>query len=437
MNILHVSASDIKGGASRAGYRIHRSLVENGNLHELQSRMRVISQLSDDPTVIGGPPARQTLLWRKLQPRMAQQVQRNNPNYDRSLHSIAWPSTGLGRELLQRHHQGECDLLHLHWLGDSTLSIEEISRLRMPRVWTLHDQWAFCGTEHYTSLPLTGEYARMDERFAVGYSEASRPQHETGPDINRRTWLRKQRAWRRPIHIVCPSAWLADCARRSSLMATWPITVIPHPIDLDVWAPVHSYQARHLLQLPQDRLLVLFGADRGTAYPRKGADLLLEAMQRLRAQVADSPLQEIELVVFGQGCPANPLDLGLNIRYIGRLEDDISLRLLYSAADVMVVPSRQEAFGLTGSEAQACGTPVVAFRTGGLVDIVDDYTTGVLAEPFNAASLAAAIGWVLDDSRRRIEMRAAARQRAERLWDSDQIALKYAQVYRDTTLVNA
>lgn len=123
--------------------------------------------------------------------------------------------------------------------------------------------------------------------------------------------------------------------------------------------------------------------------------------------------------------------LGFPIHYAGRLHDDVSLRLLYAAADVMVVPSRQESFGQTASESHACGTPVVAFRTGGLADIVADGVTGALAEPFDPVSLATAIHWVLEDPERRVELAAAARQRAERLWDSAQIARLYAEVYQE------
>ena len=387
------------------------------------------SQLSDDSTVIGGPPAGQSPIWRRLQPRLAQQARRGFRTGNPTLHSIAWPATGLGAELQQRHHQGQADLLHLHWLGDGTLSIEEIGRLPMPLVWTLHDQWAFCGAEHYTSPPLPGETASSDERFADGYSLVSRPTHETGPDLNRRTWLRKRRAWRRSMKIVCPSQWLADCARRSTLMGDWPITVIPCPIDLNVWAPCDQAQARTLLGLPDDRPLVLFDAIGGSADPRKGADLLLEALQRLRSQVTGTPLEQLELVVFGQSRPAQPPDLGFPIHYSGPLHDDLSLRLLYAAADVMVVPSRQEAFGQTASEALACGTPVVAFATGGLVDIVDPLSTGALAEPFDPFSLTASIRWVLEDPQRRMQLGVTARQRAEQLWSSQVVSAMYAELY--------
>jgi len=433
LNILHVNASDISGGAARAAFRIHRTIVEYGEANGLHSQLRAISQQSDDPTVIGGSPD-QGAIVRRLKPRLAQQARRGFRTGNPTLHSIAWPATGLGHELQHRHHQGQADLVHLHWLGDATLSIEEIGSLPMPLVWTLHDQWAFCGAEHYTSPPGPGEVASSDERFAEGYTPSSRPNHEAGPDLNRRTWLRKRRAWRRPMHIVCPSTWLADCARRSALMANWPITVIPFSIDLATWAPVDQAQARALLQLPQNRPLILFGAVGGTADPRKGADLLFDALQRLRTQVAGTPLEQLELVVFGQGRPAHPPDLGFPIHYSGRLHDDLSLRLLYAAADVMVVPSRQEAFGQTASEAHACGTPVVAFATGGLVDIVDHHITGALAQPFDPLSLAAAIRWVLEDPQRRRQLGAAARQRAERLWNPARVAGLYAEVYQGATL---
>ena len=107
--------------------------------------------------------------------------------------------------------------------------------------------------------------------------------------------------------------------------------------------------------------------------------------------MAGSPLEQPELVVFGQSLPAHPPDLGFPIHYSGQLHDDLSLRLLYAAADVFVIPSRRDNLPNTGLEAHACGTPVVAFAIGGLVDIVDHHITVALAKPFDPLSLAAAI----------------------------------------------
>ena len=434
MNILHVCASDISGGASRAAYRIHRSLVQHGEAKELQSRLRVIQKLSDDPTVIGGPPVAERGFWqgrigRRILPRLKQKSCREFRTGNPELHSTAWPATGMGQELLNWHRRGEADVVHLHWLGDATLSIEEIGRLPMPLVWTLHDQWPFCGAEHYTSPPKEGETASTDERFVLGYTAASRPDHETGPDLNRLTWQRKRMAWRRPIHIVATTTWLADCARRSALMGSWPISVIPYPLDLNSWAPFDQRQARALLQLPQDRPLVLFGAIRGTNDPRKGADLLLEALLRLQPLIQGTSLENMELVVFGQSPPAEPPKLGFPIHYRGRLQDDLSLRLHYAAADVMVVPSRQEAFGQTASEAQACGTPVVCFRTGGLTDVVEHGYTGLCVNPFDPISLSEGIKLICEKQELCVSMGVAARERATKLWDPKRISSLYRELY--------
>jgi glycosyltransferase involved in cell wall biosynthesis len=175
-----------------------------------------------------------------------------------------------------------------------------------------------------------------------------------------------------------------------------------------------------LLHLPPDRRLVLFGST-DNADPRKGADLLLAALRQLQ-------VNDLELLTFGEGAMGGS-HAGLPLREMGRLHDDISLRLLYAAADVMVVPSRQEAFGQTASEAQACGTPVVAFNSGGPAEIVADRETGALAEPFAAESLAAALDWVLADNERRRGLAVAARRRAEQLFDPRLAAARYAAVY--------
>lgn len=417
LNVMHVAASDGAGGAARGAYRLHRALAERGLATGVASSMRVGQKLSDDATVVGGDTCVRGVVRRLTRRRLARFYARGFTTGSAAFHSIAWPSTGLGGEL----NRSAADILHLHWLGRDTLSVEEIGRLGRPIVWTQHDMWTFCGAEHYSD----------DRRYIDGYDAAARPSYEDGPDVNRRTWRRKQRAWRRPMHLVCPSRWLAECARQSALARDWPIAVIPNPLDLDTFRPVDQEMARALIGLPAGVPIVLFGAIGGGADRRKGLDLLTDALRRLRAEHGEGRLRELRVVVFGQSRPAEPLDVGFPVHYAGHLHDDLSLRLHYAAADVMVVPSRQENLPQSATEPMACGTPVVAFRIGGLPDIVDHGQTGYLAEPLDPASLATGIDWILSDSTRRQQLGAAGRARAERLWAPEVVARQYVDVYRE------
>jgi len=405
MKVVHLNYSDSIGGAARAALRIHRAVRGVG----IDSSLVVNRATQGNPTVTGPATAPGRLLARSrriLASPWRSALKGGSPG----LHSPACIPSRWARRL----NASTTDVVHLHWINCEMMSIADIGRLTKPTVWTLHDMWAFCGAEHYTE----------GHRYRQGYSAANRPIHESGFDLDRWTWRRKQRHWRRPFQIVTPSRWLAGCVEQSQLMRDWPVTVIPNPIDTTVWCPVDKLLARRTLNLPPDALVVLFGAVGGDEDPRKGFDLLRDALQQLRGR-----LEGLELVVFGQLAPAQELSLGFPVRHTGYLHDDEKLRLLYSAADAVAVPSRLEAFGQTASEAHACGTPVVAFNTGGLADIVAHRQTGYLSEPFDVQDLAAGIEWVLRATQSDPALGNAARERACRLWDSRIVARQYADLY--------
>ena len=141
-------------------------------------------------------------------------------------------------------------------------------------------------------------------------------------------------------------------------------------------------------------------------------------------------LPEAHTVILGQEMPKNPPFLGMPMHWMGHLHDDATLALLYSAADVMVVPSRQEAFCQSGFEAHACGCPVVAFNATGLRDVVEHGQTGYLAEPYSSDGLAKGIEWVLADVQRHAHLSANARVRVVSLWSYELVVPQYLEVYR-------
>jgi glycosyltransferase involved in cell wall biosynthesis len=111
------------------------------------------------------------------------------------------------------------------------------------------------------------------------------------------------------------------------------------------------------------------------------------------------------------------------------VRDDQVLATLYSAADVMMVPSRQDNLPNTAIEAHACGTPVVAFRIGGLPDIVSHQETGWLAQPFDTQDLAQGVQWILADAQRKIQLAQTARRSALDKYSAEVVSSQYLAVY--------
>ena len=409
MKFLHLSFSDTLGGASRAASRLHKACHNNN----IDSRMYVALKKSD-LSCFETSTSNIFDISRGLRFRVDSQLTKLQKTSNHVLHTSAFLPSGLTNYF----NNLDVDVINF-------LSIEEIGKLTKPLVWTLHDMWAFSGAEHYTD---DSELAR----WRKGYKSDNRPVGHTGLDIDRWVWLRKQKAWTRKIHIVTPSQWLADCVRQSSLMQDWPVSVIPNTLDVDVFRPWPKPLAREMLGLPQGRSIILFGAFSGSRDQRKGWDLLEAALHKI-----DTDSSDLLGVVFGQSEPVNPPSVNLPIRWMGRLQDDIALALLYSAADVTVVPSRQDNLPQSATEAQSCGCPVVAFNTGGLSSAVEHQQTGYLATPFDTSELAKGIIWSVENMERSQRVSQNARARAVRLWSPKIITQKYSSVSSENLTITA
>lgn len=412
MKILHLSTDDFSGGASRAAYRLHTALLQCG----YDSRMRVLQHQTANDKVISGKGQRTVFdkVKGKLHRKWREYSERNWKTDNLIMHSFGHESACIVEEI----NASDADVVNLHWIVN-LLSIEDIGNITKPIVWTLHDMWAFCGGEHVVEDD-------ENSRFKLGYLPDNRPTGELGPDLNRKAWEAKKKYWaNQKFYIVTPGRWMARCARESVIFRDMPTKVIPNPIEPQyLWHPIPQTYARAVLGLEQDKKYILSGSAGGMPH-LKGEDLFKQAI----SIVASSKQDSIELMIFGQYQPAGHVDWPCKVHWLGPVRDDHVMTLIYSAADVMAVPSRQDNLPNTAVEAHACGVPVVAFNIGGLPDIVDHEQSGWLATPFDTADLAKGILWVLDEEERWKTLSARATEIAQERFSPEIVIKQYMQVY--------
>lgn len=420
MKILHLSTDDYSGGASRAAYRLHTALLQNG----IDSRMRVLTHQTANDKVISGRGSRTFLekVKGRIKKKLREFSERNWKTDNLIMHSFGHASAGIVEEI----NASDADVLNLHWIVN-LLSIEDIGKITKPIVWTLHDMWAFCGGEHVVADD-------PHARFRTGYLTDNRPVGESGPDLNRQAWEAKEKYWKnQQFNIVTPGRWMAGCASDSVLFRHNSITVIPNPIETDhLWHPIDKTFARSVLGLDQNKKYILSGSAGGMPH-LKGEDLLKHAMLKLMS--SDSSLSgQIELLIFGQYQPPGQQDWCCKAHWLGPVRDDYVMTLIYSAADVMVVPSRQDNLPNTAVEAHACGVPVAAFNIGGLPDIIDHRQSGWLADPFDTDRLAEGLLWILADSVRWDQLSTNARKIALDRFSPNIVIQQYLHVYEQARL---
>jgi len=297
------------------------------------------------------------------------------------------------------------------------IKIEDIIKIKAPIVWSLHDMWAFTGGCHYDES-CNGFKYRCGNCKVLGSNRKR--------DLSRKVFKRKEKIFnkRQNIVIVGLSKWLSECSKNSTLLKDKKYINLPNPIDTSIFKPFDKDKARELWNLPKNKKLILFGAINATGDPRKGFKQLSEALQKL------NKTNETEFVVFGSSKPKNAPEFGFKTHYFGRLVDDVSLMTLYSAVDVMLVPSLQENLSNAIMESLACGTLVVAFDIGGNSDMIEHKKNGYLAKSFDTTDFKNGIEWVLNVNNYD-ELCKNAREKVIKEFDSKVVAKKYIKLYKD------
>ena len=368
MKVWHIT-NTLYGGAGTYALRLSNALREAG----VDSCV-----MCDDPVDMDAahelPPASGVV------PRFATRVIRSMSHRmtSRAYQSLMGMEVYRGKQMPQKG-----DIIHLHsltgWMGIRGLNA--LIPAGSPVFWTSHDLW-----------PLSGG--------CIVYSGCDGYRNDCGscPAINNplKFWAKAELRMKekfvkeRKVQLVANSRWMASHIEASRIYKDVDdVPVIPPIVD-PVYFSTEIENIRESLQISPDKKVIALGA-REVTDRHKGIPEFLEALAK-RSELAE----QCVILLFGEG----ELDLPdhLNVKVLGRLNSAEELAQVYASSDVFVSPSAMETFGMVLTEAQACGTPVVAFDVGGVPDAVSEECAEFLVPNGDFESLLNAVGKVFEKS---------------------------------------
>lgn len=359
MKVVHLSTTDF-GGAYKAVERIQGCM----RLYGIQSEILVRSRFFDTETteVIKTP-------FQKLCSKIR--------NFLNLLFSHGEVITDLfGTNLKHNPAIKEADVIVLHWVNSfvSAKSVRQLASLGKPILWVMHDMWPFTGGCHYDLYC---------ERYKEGCGQCPMLKRQRKEDITSFNLENKKKLYcSENITFVAISKWEQACGLASIPLREMQIAWIPNPLNTEIFSPVLEIQdIKGPYGISREKQIILFGADKATENTTKGFKYLVGALKQLDGT-------KYSAVCFGRAPEKDRIKLpNIEIIYLDSITDEKELAKWYSVADVFVAPSVQEAFGYTVCEALACGTPVVTFAIGGMLDQIVHCENGYLAELYNVEEL--------------------------------------------------
>ena len=267
------------------------------------------------------------------------------------------------KRLISKLEEISPDVIHLHNLhshnANLTLLFNYIKEKGIKLYWTFHDCWAFTGyCPHFTMVkcnkwqtgcekcPQKGEYSWFFDKSAKLYKR--KKDLFSGLDMT----------------IITPSKWLGDLVKQSFL-GSYEVKVINNGINLGIFKPTEGdFREKYNLQNKKIVLGVAFGWGE-----RKGLDVVIE--------LANTLPDDYQIILVGTTDEVDK-QLPSNIISIHRTQNQQQLAQIYTIADVLINPTREENYPTVNMEALACGTPVITFKTGGSPEIIDESTGSVV-----------------------------------------------------------
>ena len=416
LKVVHLSISDINGGAAIAALRINNAQLKLG----IDSHFLVQLKLSDSSNVISlvQTPFDRTkryirvfldkLTFKTLS--LSKRERFTFPNF--------------GMNLSNNDLVKEADVINLHWINEGFLSLKSIlllAVLKKPLVFTLHDIWAFTGGCHYN---------HGCEKFVNNCGNCPALKFRKENDLSRKIYHMKSTAYKdMNFSVSTCSNWLNSEAKKSSLFHNRKIRTIHNPINTDIFKPIEKLNTCKELNLPLDKNLILFSTMELTN-ERKGFRYLISAL-KIISKSQPEYLENTHIVILGLPGGMDLGEIPFLVHIFGKITNENKLVDCYNVADIYVTPSLQDNLPNTVIESLSCGTPVVAFNTGGMPDMIEHLKNGYLAKLKSSEDLATGMVTLLSDPKELLKMKEKCRETALEKFNEESIANQYSAYYNE------
>lgn len=401
LKVVHISTY-LGGGAGRAAFRLHESLL---NRPGIQSTFitPVTNLRQPNPNIIGVN-SKKPGIFHKISNRLGLPLLNSQKNFrctqdlKGSFEIFSMPTSDYALENINAIE--DADIINLHWIANFLNFPTFFKRYNnKPIVWTLHDMNPFMGGFHYKNDFLNNpDYHALETQFRELKSHFSRKIQN--------------------LSIITPSQWLMDEAINSNHYSSdINCSVIPYSLNLEKFKPINKKESKIKLNIDPEIPCILIIAEYLNNH-RKGFDLLVDALKKIKTK-------QFQLLTIGN----NKLNIEGNFQLIelGSISNDELLVEAYSAADLFILPSREDNLPNVMLEAFACGTPVLSFKTGGMMEWIIPGFNGIFADSNDAKGLKNSIEAFIGSENNFDQQQI--REFAIRNFSADLQADKYLEVY--------
>lgn len=302
------------------------------------------------------------------------------------------------------------DIVQLHWVGQNTISIKEIGSIKVPIVWRLSDMWPMLGSDHYDNK------INLKKKIDLNFKNIF--------NIDSYIYHLKKKYFKNNINYIAPSTWMKHKLDTSILTKQNYKEIIPNVIDTAFWKSKKQNKNKIKKKLNIKKEIVITYGSTFVDDPRKGFKYLLDSLNFLDFQY--------KLIIFGHLNDKNLLHRLKNsskIKYLGNIDSRKVLRDVYSITDVVVLPSLLDNSPNIIFEANACSSPVVAFKNSGTNDFILHKKTGWLAIDKNSNDLAKGIKWCVSKKNRKI-LKINSRKFCVKNFSEKNISNAYLKLYK-------